>query len=80
MAAVAIHRFISWPPHWDEDGRILAVTAGLGCPHPTGVVYGDWSSDREAVYPVFCIALGLGIGAGSRPESGITLADLTEPY
>jgi hypothetical protein len=33
MAAVATHRFISWPPHLDKDGRILiAVTMALDAP------------------------------------------------
>src|ERR671910_1588597 len=40
MATVATHRFISRPPHLDEDGCILiAVTMALDAPHPTGVVY-----------------------------------------
>src|SRR4029453_15709349 len=50
MAVVAAHRFMYWPPHWDEDGCFV-VKVGLGAPHPTGVVHVDW-----LLYPEPCLS------------------------
>src|SRR5215216_2747791 len=43
MAAVATHRFISWPPHWTKtDTSSCREDWPRDAPHPTGVVYDDW--------------------------------------